>query len=268
MVYFPSPSVVQQLNAIQSVALGLNSWGLTRDILADPAAMGGIALAPLGSYALWIPSHGFVQHVRGTIPRGVRSVDQFEDWAHSEGMVLTPDMLPYILLTLRTCQPPGHLGTSCIAYSWLLRRFAAPPPPPSGPEAQLGVWHSSLFTDSSGRSAASLKLVRCGFSEWREVFSDSFLRLDVSRHLKPHWRKVLTSAGSAVHSVQSGLAEWRQQAPCDMGSWPTKWKSQNVLVAISRGATSPVAGMGSQTWGLFRKWRIPGWDYYFIRRAL
>ena len=163
-VYFPSPSVVQQLNAIQSMAPGLNSWGLTRDILAEPAAMGGIALAPLGSYALWIPSHGFVQHVRGTTPRGVRSVDQFEDWALSVGMVLTPDMLPYIPLAPRTRQPPGHLGTSCIAYSWLLRRFAARQPPTSGREAQLGVRHSSLFTDSRGRSAALPKLVRCGFA--------------------------------------------------------------------------------------------------------
>ena len=80
------------------MALGLNSWGLTRDIMAEPVAMGGIALAPLGSYALWIHSQGFVQHVCGTSPGGVRSVDQFEDGARSVGMVLTPDMLPYIRL--------------------------------------------------------------------------------------------------------------------------------------------------------------------------
>ena len=109
--------------------------------------------------------------------------------------------------------------------------------------------------------------MRCGFASWREVFSDGYLRMDVSEQLKPHWRMVLASAGSAVHAVQSGLAEWRQRAPCDMGSWPVKWKSQNVLVAISRGAAPPVAGMGSRTWGLFHKLRIPGWDYDFVRRA-
>ena len=247
---------------------GTGRWGLTRDILAETAAMGGIAPAPLGSYALWIHSQGFVQHVRGTTPGGVRSVDQFEEWARSVGMVLTLDMLPYIGLAPRTRQPPGHLGTSCIAYPRLLRRFAAPPPPPSGRGAQLGVWHSSLFTDSRGRSAAPPKLVRCGFASWREVFSEGYLRLDLSRQLKPHWRVVLASAGFAVHSVQSGLAEWRQRAPCDMGSWPIKWKSQNVLVAIPRGAAPPVAGMGSWTWGLFCKLRIPGWDNDFVRRAL
>ena len=73
--------------------------------------MGGIALAPLGSYALWIHSQGFVQHVRGTTPGGVNCVDQFEEWARSLGMVLTPNMLPYIRLAPRTRQPPGHLGT-------------------------------------------------------------------------------------------------------------------------------------------------------------
>ena len=110
--------------------------------------------------------------------------------------------------------------------------------------------------------------MRCGFASWRKVFSDGYLQLDVSRQLKLHWRKVLASAGSAVHWVQSGLAEWRQRAPCDMGSWSVKWKSQNVLVAISRGTAPSIAGMGSRTWGLFRKLRIPGWDYYFVRRAL
>ena len=131
--------------------------------------MGGIALAPLGSYALWIHLQGFVQHVRGTTPGGVRSVVQFEDWARAVGMVLTPDMLPYIRLAPWTRQAPGHPGTSCVAYSRfsrLLRRFAAPPPPRSGREAQLGVWHSSLFTDSKGRSKAPPKLVRCGFASW------------------------------------------------------------------------------------------------------
>ena len=53
-----------------------------------------------------------------------------------------------------------------------------------------------------------------------------------------------------------------------MGSWPVKWKFQNVLVAIWRGAAPPVVGMGSRTWGLFRKLRIPVWDYDFVRRAL
>ena len=200
-VYYPSSSVVQQLNAIQSVALGLNNWGLTQDILAQPAAMGGIALPPLGSYTLWIHSQGFVQHVRGTTPGGVRSEDQFEEWARSVGLVLTPDMLPYIRLAPRTCQPPGHLGTSCTAHSRLLRLFAAPPPPPCGREAQLGVWHSSLFTDPRGRSAAPPKLVHCGFASWREVFSDGYLRMYVSQQLKLHWRVVLASAGSAVHFV-------------------------------------------------------------------
>ena len=53
-----------------------------------------------------------------------------------------------------------------------------------------------------------------------------------------------------------------------MGSWPVKWKSENVLVVISRGAAPPVSGMGSRAWGLFRRLRIPGWDYDFVRRAL
>ena len=43
--YFPTPHMVSQLNMLQRVALRLTCWGLTRDILAEPEAMGGLGQA-------------------------------------------------------------------------------------------------------------------------------------------------------------------------------------------------------------------------------
>ena len=114
-VYPPSSSVVRQQNVVQSVALGLNSWGLTRGILCEIETLGGISLAPLGSYALYIPSQAFVKYVHGTTPGGVRTGSEFAAWANVVGLVLVHDMLPFIRLAPRVRQPPGHLGTSCVA---------------------------------------------------------------------------------------------------------------------------------------------------------
>ena len=53
-----------QLQNIQAIALGTNSWHPTKHILALGNKQGGVGLAPLGSYAPWVHSHTFVQLVK------------------------------------------------------------------------------------------------------------------------------------------------------------------------------------------------------------
>ena len=43
-VIFPVKKVVDSLKTIYNIALGLNSWGLTQDILALPESQGGLSL--------------------------------------------------------------------------------------------------------------------------------------------------------------------------------------------------------------------------------
>ena len=200
----------------------MDSWGLTRGILSETKMLGGIALAPLASYALWIHSQAFVKYVHGTTPGGVRTGSEFAAWANAVGLVLVLDMLPFIKLAPWVRQPPGHLGTSCVAYSRLLRRFPAPPPPLACREIGLGVCHSSLFADHKGRSVVPRAVVRRGYAKWGDVFWFDYLRRDVARQLNPQWWVWYAAMRATEYAVQVGLAEWRQRAPCDMGSWAAK----------------------------------------------
>ena len=59
----PTDKRLSQLNLIQHVALGLNSWHLTAGIPSMPKREGCLAHAPLASYALWVHSHSFVTAV-------------------------------------------------------------------------------------------------------------------------------------------------------------------------------------------------------------
>ena len=122
--------------------------------------------------------------------------------------------------------------------------------------------------DEKGRSVAPQALVRCGYAKWSDVLCGDYLRRDVSEQLDPQWRDRYAALGATVYTVQAGLAELRQRAPCDMWSWALKRQSQRVLVAVSWADAPHMPGMNPQNWGFFGNLRIPGGDYDFVRKAL
>ena len=81
----PTDKVLSQLNLIQRVALGLNSWHLTAGILSMPKREGGLAHAPLASYALWVHSHSFVTAVCHPHVYDASHVEKFQCWAGRVG---------------------------------------------------------------------------------------------------------------------------------------------------------------------------------------
>ena len=190
---------------------------------------------------------------------------EFAEWATALGLLLVLDLLLSLRLAQRIRQPLGHLGTSSVAYCHLLLRFHAPLLVPAGEETGLGVLYNSLFVDPKGRSVAPRALVRRTCAKWDDLFCGDYLRREVAGQL--HWRLSdrYVAGGETMYTVQTGLAKWRRRAPCDIGSWASKWQSQHVLVAVSRGDAPRVPGMN---WGLFGKLRILGWDYDFMRKVL
>ena len=78
---WPNAGVQLQLKSVQNIALGLNSWSITRGILARPRGEGGTAAAPLHTYAQWVHSQSFVQFV--TQPATFQSEPSmvFRKWA-------------------------------------------------------------------------------------------------------------------------------------------------------------------------------------------
>ena len=60
---------------------------------------------------------------------------------------------------------------------------------------------------------------------------------------RSHWVAGLAT----VVSAQSGLSQWRAQAPCDLGGWAAAWFSQRMLLASSRQVIFRAAGMRGPT---------------------
>ena len=67
--------------------------------------------------------------------------------------------------------------------------------------------------------------------------------------------------------MQSGGAQWRADAPCDMGKWAQAWRSRSLLLAATRDRMllQPTV---DQVWKVFSRPKVPSFDRDFIRRAL
>ena len=84
-----------QLQNIQAITLGTNSWHPTKHILALGNKQGGRGLAPLGSYAPWVHSHTFVQLVKSPHTIQLQEVTRFQKWAENNAIIPTEFTLPY-----------------------------------------------------------------------------------------------------------------------------------------------------------------------------
>ena len=146
----PTDKVLSQLNLIQRVALGLNSWHLMAGILSMPKKQGGLAHAPLASYALWVHSHSFVTAVCHPHVYDASHMEQFQSWAGRVGMVLDEATLPYIQLALVNIRKPSFLQGALRAYSRVRRGGSEVPPPPPQLLPQMGIWHSVFFGAGGG----------------------------------------------------------------------------------------------------------------------
>ena len=167
----PTDKVLSQLNLIQRVALGLNSWHLMAGILSMPKKQGGLAHAPLASYALWVHSHSFVTAVCHPHVYDASHMEQFQSWAGRVGMVLDEATLPYIQLAPVNIRKPSFLQGALRAYSRVRRGGSEVPPPPPQLLPQMGIWHSVFFGagGDTGLTSVCPRLVRKCVLRWRDL---------------------------------------------------------------------------------------------------
>ena len=92
-VIFPVKKVVDSLKTIYNIALGLNKWGLTQDILALPESQGGLNLAQPHLFLWWHELALFVKYILH--PTDVPSIvtAPFEAWAEPRTVRVTPAQL-------------------------------------------------------------------------------------------------------------------------------------------------------------------------------
>ena len=85
--------------------------------------------------------------------------------------------------------------------------------------------------------------------------------------MAPTFRLKYPSVVQAVLAVQSGDAQWRADASCDMGKWAEAWRSRSLLLAATRDRLL-LRPTGDRVWKAFSRLTIPSFDRDFMRRAL
>ena len=193
--------------------------------MSEPGSQGGISLAGLGAYALWVHSQTFVKYVQGATWPNVRSSRIFERWAEGVGLLLEERMLPYMCFAQGCQRPTRCLGASCVAYMRPRKQSPVMPPPPVGQEGLLGLWHNFLFAGARGRAVAPRAAIKRGFLWWRDGAGGDYLKADFRAALKRAHLHQFTNGLAMVVSAQSGLSQWRAQAPCELGGWAAAWFS-------------------------------------------
>ena len=115
IAYAPNLQVESQLQIIQNLALSMNSWTLTKHMLAERGAAGGVELAPLSTYANWVHAKTFIRAT--TSPHMIPKyyMKQFQDWKRSKGIVVSEEFLPYFQLAPIPLGLPTFLQGSCRA---------------------------------------------------------------------------------------------------------------------------------------------------------
>ena len=131
----------------------------------------------------------------------------------------------------------------------------------------MGLWHNAVFRNVQRQTYAHMPSVRRGAFLWEHLVQSEVLQPAAVRMMAPTFRFKYPSVVQAVLAVQSGGAQWRADAPCDMGKWAQAWRSRSLLLAATR------EGMifrptGDWVRKVFSRLRVPSFDRDFIRRAL
>ena len=266
-VHRPNLHVERQMHVIQAIALSMSCWGLTRGILAEPASRGGVDMASLAAYVQWVHSHSFVLFAQGVFRLSRGLMQPFGDWAHSVGLTCNSATLPYIQLSPVVKRPPGYLGGSLRSYSEVRKGMPVPPPPPSMRTGVMGLWHDALFRNVQRQTYAHMPSVRRGAVLLEHLMQSEVLQPAAVQTMAPTFRLKYPSVVHAVLAVQAGGAQWRSDAPCDMGKWAQAWRSRSLLLAATRDRMI-FRPTGDRVWKVFSRLRVPSFDRDFIRRAL
>ena len=90
---FPTPQVVSALKSIYSLALGLNSWGLTHKILSLPEAEGGLSLATPEIFLQWQHATPFVKSIAHPTGFPQAVLADFSVFSAKHGILVTAESL-------------------------------------------------------------------------------------------------------------------------------------------------------------------------------
>ena len=158
--YEAPKSVRSQLNVVQWVPLGLNSWHLTVKILAMPEREGGIAHASPSSYVTWVHSQTVVLAAVAGLGQVRRGGTEPTDPALSAALTSSD-------LKEADVSPRGAEGL-------------LPNPEVGGGSPEhlirgMGIWHNLFFRNAKQLTYACPRLVRKSVLTWGGCDARTFL---------------------------------------------------------------------------------------------
>ena len=237
------------------------------EYLEEPASRGGVEMASLAAYIQWVHSHSFVLFALGVFRLSQGLAQPFEDWARSVGLVYNSVTLPYLQLSPVVKRPPGYLGGSLRSYSEVRKGLPVPPPPPPMRAGVMGIWHNAMFRNVQRQAHAHMPSVRRGAFLWEHLVLSGVMQPAAVQAMAPTFRFKYPSVVQTNLAVQSGGAQWRAEAPYDMGKWAQAWRTRSLLLAATRDRMI-FRPIGDRVWKVFSRLRVPTFDRDFIRRAL
>ena len=192
-VVFPTSPVISMLRTVYSVALRLNSWGVTTSILALPKTLGGLALAQPRTFLLWQHATPFVHSIRSPGSVSKLPYDDFKVFAHRHGIALQQEFLPFFQMGSNVVwNTMPYLAWSARAFSMVKQGVSVPDV--AGLSYDTPLWNSCLFRNTQQLTYFCPSLIKFGITtvgalledessyeliapSWRPVYRDTIRRL-------------------------------------------------------------------------------------------
>ena len=264
--YEPTKDVESQLQNIQSIALGTNSWHLTKHILALGKKQGGVGLAPMGSYAAWLHSHTFVQLVKSPHTLLQQEVECSRAWAKKNAIIATESTLPFFQFAPINILRPTFLQKTMLAYSRSRKHEAIPPSPPSVFIGSMPLWHNVLFKNDSGHTYFSRKMLQKNRNTYSSVVAENGVEPTLFEGMPQQWLNIYCNV---IRDIDAFLYNPPVAVPSSISieQWVPGWTKKVMLLHMQTGLR-PEQRRTEEVWKAFSKLKLPAGDYDFIRRTL
>ena len=177
------------LRTVYSVALRLNSWGITPSILSLPKALGGFSLAQPRTFLLWQHSTPFVHSIRSPCNFSKFLYDDLRIFALKHGITLQQEFLPFFQMGSNVIwDTMPYLAWSARAFSMVKQGV------PLATVAELSydtpLWNSCLFRNDTQLTYFCPALIRLGITTVGALLEDDS-NFDL---IAPSWRPVYRDA--------------------------------------------------------------------------
>ena len=184
--YFPSDIVIRALRHVYHTSLGVNSWGVTLDNLAQPKDLGGYQLP---TPKTWLhaqfgpPFHNFLHSPNVFF---AQTSAKFRNWCHTYGVFLNAWVLPYVQMGPVPYKTFGFLQYSFKSFS-ISRRYIIDGLGDNSAVGEPPLWHSDIFQNEKQLTYYCPARIQQGITQVKHMFANGAPQEEVPKKIGPTW---------------------------------------------------------------------------------